>query len=470
LPASANQVQPPLEFIPPAFNPMVLKLAQLLLPVAMRSRTPIRQIQATNVEQLAQLLQQFQAGKLRLLIAFRHPSTVDPFCLMHLLWNLVPQVARQQNITLSQPTHAHFIYDRGVPLWAGPLVAWAFPKLGGTPIFRGKLDLVGLRTARDLFANSQFPLAAAPEGATNGHNEIVGPLEPGIAQLGFWCVEDLQKANRSETIVIVPLGIQYHYIDPPWDAIDNLLGQLEAGIGLSSKPDETSLPPARLQHLSTQNAIRYQRLYRLGEHFLTAMEHFYSRFYGQTVATTAPSDRSTDATQTNIPNRLQTLLESALQVAEDYFGLRPKGSVIDRCRRVEQAGWERIYRGDLNNIEALPPLERGLANRVAEEANLRMWHMRLVESFVAVTGQHVLEKPTADRFAELSLLLWDTMARITGGNPFSRPHLGKQQANLTVGTPISISERWPAYKKSRRRAVADLTQDLQSALEAMIVE
>jgi hypothetical protein len=42
---------------------------------------------------------------------------------------------------------------------------------------------------------------------------------------------------------------------------------------------------------------------------------------------------------------------------------------------------------------------------------------------------------------------------------------------MTVGEPISVSERWEAYQASRRSAkqsVAELTQNLQTALEAMI--
>ncbi len=467
MPSIADRVQPPLEFIPPAFNPAVFRLAKWLLPWVMRSRTPIHHIQASQVEQLARLFQQFQTGKLRLLIAFRHPSTSDPFCLMYLLWKLLPQAARQHNISLSQPTHSHFMYDRGVPLWAGDQVAWLFPQLGGTPIHRGKLDLPGLRSARDLFANGRFPLAAAPEGATNGHNEIISPLEPGISQLGFWCVEDLRKAERSEAVVIVPLGIRYRYVEAPWDAVDSLLTQLEADSGLPPNLSNEDIPADRLQQLSGREAIRYRRLYRIGEHLLSAMEQFYTRFY-RSSQTSANASAGEDAKPTDLSSRLQALLESALQVAEDYFGVRPKGTLIDRCRRLEQAGWDRIYREDLKNVEALSPLERGLANRIAEESSLRMWHMRLVESFVAVTGQYVLEKPTAERFAETALLLWYTMTRIKNGNPFSPPRLGKQTAYLTVGEPIVVSDRWEAYKSNRRQAVADLTQDLQTALEAMI--
>jgi len=104
---------------------------------------------------------------------------------------------------------------------------------------------------------------------------------------------------------------------------------------------------------------------------------------------------------------------------------------------------------------------------------LRVWHMRLVESFVAVTGQFVLEKPSAERFAETALLMWDMIARIKGENPFDRPNLGNQKVSLTVGEPISVSDRWEAYQGNRRmakQAIADLTQDLQAALERMATE
>ncbi len=103
----------------------------------------------------------------------------------------------------------------------------------------------------------------------------------------------------------------------------------------------------------------------------------------------------------------------------------------------------------------------------AEEAYYRMWHMRLVESFVAVSGIYIREKPTVERFAETTLLLWDIVNKIKGNNPLKRPQLGQQKVQITVGTPISVSERYPAYKGSRvsaRQAVAELTNDLRTSL------
>ena len=460
---SPNQAQPPLEFIAPDIDLNVVKLVKLALPLWMRFKTPLTRVEAQDVEPLIDLYQQFQSGKVRLLLAFRHPSVQDPVCMGYLLHYLMPKLARQQGIRLKTPTHAHFIYDRGIPLWAGSLAGWLYSKLGGTPIRRGKLDRVGLRSARDLFANGAFPLLAAPEGATNGHNETVSPLEPGIAQLGFWCVEDLIKAGRSEKVLIVPIGIQYRYITPPWKALEKLLGELEAGSGLLRAVNDE------------QEGHLYRRLYQLAEHLLTEMEEFYTRFYHQTLPTTAAQSSEiagvSPGSNAEFAVRLEALLNVALQVAEQYFNIQPRGSVIDRCRKLEQAGWDYVFRDDLH-LETLSPLERGLADRVAEEASLRIWHMRLVESFVAVTGKYVLEKPTAERFAETTLLMWDVITKIKGGNAFERPILGQQCGLVTIGQPISVSDRWDTYHSNRRagkQAVSDLTQDLQIAFESMII-
>ncbi|NJM21628.1 MAG: 1-acyl-sn-glycerol-3-phosphate acyltransferase [Richelia sp. SL_2_1] len=459
---SINQAQPPLEFIPPAFNPSVLRITQLLLPAWIKSLTIINQIEAENVKTLVKLIDEFQQKKIRFLIAFRHPQTEDPFALAYLFSHIVPKIARQEGIKLKYPVHTHFIYDRGIPLWAGSYVGWFFSRMGGTPIYRGKADWTGLKSARNLFANGHFPIAAAPEGATNGLSEIISPLEPGIAQLGFWCAEDLYKAGRSEQVFILPVGIKYSYTNPPWESIDKLLSELEAASGLSV--DKNGFDAALPQE------ILYPRLIGLAVHLLSIMEDFYKRFYHHSPELNIPEPETSDGNET-IKLRLKGLLNSALKVSEDYFDLQPKGNFNDRCRRVEQAGWNYIFREDLKDVKTLSIIEKRLADRVAEEANLRMWHMRLVENFVAVTGKYVREKPTAERFAETTLLIWDMVTRIKGNNPFKRPKLGKQTAKITIGEPLSISDRFEDYQASRKNArivVGDFTRDLQTAMEGLV--
>jgi len=459
LPKTIQSIQPPLKFIPQRFNPFVVQITRWLIPILLKFRTRpwlpagIVKVEAENAEVLAQLYQQFQAGKIRLLLAFRHPEVDDPLCMFYFLSRILPKVAREQGIPLKYPVHSHFVYDRGMTIWAGNLLAEFFSRLGGFPIRRGKrIDRIAIQTVRELFVNGKMPIAIAPEGGTNGHSGIVSPLEPGVAQMGFWCVEDLVKANRDETVFIVPIAIQYSYVAPPWKKLDWLLSQLEI---------ESGLPVQSVPEIDGQQEIYYQRLCRLAEYLIGEMEEFYRRFYHQNLP---------DISHQPIIDRLHRLLDTGLLVAEQYFGLQSVGNFIDRCRRLEEAGWSYIYREDVSDIQALSPLKRGLADWIAQEADLRMRHMRLVESFVAVTENYLLKPPQVEHFAETALIIFDMVSRIGGKSPV-RPRLGWRQAKITVGDPISVTERWVSSSVHRlmaRQGVSDLTQDLQTALEGLI--
>ncbi|MDZ8110682.1 MAG: 1-acyl-sn-glycerol-3-phosphate acyltransferase [Nostoc sp. DedQUE12a] len=473
MPRSIQSTQPPLKFIPQRFNPSVVQIVRWLLPMVLRFRTRpwlpagIVGIEAENVEVLAELYQQFQAGKIRFLLAFRHPEVEDPLCMLYLLSRIVPEVARQKNIKLQYPVHSYFLYDRGMTVWAGDWLGWLFSRLGGVPVHRGRrLDRQAIQTARELFANGELPIAVAPEGGTNGHSGIVSPLEPGVSQMGFWCVEDLQKANRSETVFILPIAIQYSYDQPPWSKLDWLLSKLEADSGL---------PVIEITQGNSEE-IYYQRIFRLGEYLITEMEEFYRRFYHQDIPKTVSNNESASPNQVLI-DRLHRLLDKSLAVTEQYFGVQPQGNFIDRCRRLEEAGWNYIYREDLPDIDNLPPFKRGLADWIAQEADLRMRHMRIVESFVAVSANYIKEKPTAEKFAETALLIFDMLSRIKDTTLPGRPRLGLRRAKITVGEPISVTERWEkcqgdAYggklRHASRQAASQLTKDLQTALENMI--
>lgn len=465
-------LHPRLEFIPPAFNPLVLRLTHAVLPIMLKFRVKpwlpagIAAIEATNVKVLAELYQQFQAGKIRLLMACRHPEVDDPLSMLFFLSRIVPKVARDQKIALKLPLHSHFLYDRGMPFWAGSWLGWFFAGLGGIPIHRGKrpADRPALRTAREVLISGKFPLAIAPEGGTNGHSEILSPLESGAAQLGFWCVEDLVKANRQEEVIIVPIGIQYRYVNPDWKKLDRLLSQLEVDAGIA--------PQQATGDLADLTDFYYQRLFHLGEQVLTDLENFYRRFYHQDFPS-LPDPEAQEAVDrhTLLAQRLQRLLNIALQVAETYFNIQPQGTLAERCRRIEEAGWTYVYRDDITDLQAVSPVNLGLGNWVAEEAPIRVRHMRLVESFVAVTGRYVWEKPSFERFAETTLLLFDTIAKIKGQKMPRRPRLGWRKTTITVGEPVSVSDRWSLYqvdRKSARKAVADLTQELRVSLEKMI--
>lgn len=467
-----DRAQPPLGFIPPRYKPWVVQLGYFLLPLMLRLRlrpwlpAGIWPVTCPNPEVLADCFRQFQTGKIRLMMAFRHSQVDDPMCLSYLFSRLVPRAASQQGFSLARPIHSFFMYDRGMPLWAGQWLSWFFAAIGGIPVHRGRrLDLKALKAVREAMLNAPLPVTIAPEGATNGHSETISDLEPGTAQLAFWAVEDLQKAGRSEAVVLLPVGLRYLYPRPDWGALNRLMAQLEADCGL---PVQSFSDPAAMAA-----ADYYPRLLTLGQHLLSRMEQFYQRFY-RLDADLSPAGAGEVNDPTDpaaIAQRLATVLDGALRVGEHFFNLPSTGSLVTRCRRLEEAGWSYIYREDIADLNQLSAVDRGLADWIAEAATLHLRHMRMVESFVAVSGHYVKESPTFERFAETTLILFDLVERVKGTKVPKRPQLGRRQAVVTLGTPINISDRWADYAQSRRSAkaaVETLTADLQGALEALI--
>ncbi len=460
-----QRAKPKLDFIPPNFNPFIIRLVYWLLPILRRFRllpwlpAGISQVEIVNGETLVKLYHQFQIGKIRLMFAFRHCEVDDPLSGLYLFSRGIRRIARQQNISLQSPIQVHFMYDRGMTIWAGNWLGWLLSQMGGVSVHRGRiLDLQAIKKIRELLINGKFPLVVAPEGATNGHSEVVSPLESGVAQLAFWTVEDLKKVNRIERVIVVPINIQYHYINPQWSKLDRLLSNLEADCGLPKQTiDIKAEEPEKLF---------YPRLLKLGEYFLCEMEEFYRCFYHRDL----PSSESISPEE-DFTARLQRLLDVSLEVGEEYFGIKKTGNIIKRCRRLEEAGWNYIYRQDSTKLKKLSPLKRGLADWIAAEADLRMQHMRLVESFVAVTGTYIQQKPSFERFAETSLILFDAIARIKGNKNPRRPRLGWRKSTITVAQPIDVSDRASNKQnhQAAKQAVAQLTQDLQTALEEMII-
>ncbi|MCM1981302.1 1-acyl-sn-glycerol-3-phosphate acyltransferase [Lyngbya confervoides] len=463
MPPITERAHPAMHFMPQAFNPIVWRGVKFLLPLWLRFKLAIASVQAENLDLFVQQYQEFQQGKSRLLIAFRHPSTADPFSMAYLVWYLVPQAARESGVRLKPPIHSHFLYDRGIALWAGNIVNWLFPKIGGSSIFRGKADREGLKAARELLCEGRFPLSIAPEGSTNDHSELVSPLEPGVAQLGFWCKEDLMKANRPESVHILPISLRYEYIRPPWDQLDHLLDQLETDLGL---PPDSVAPTGQIANLELDR--RYARLLRIGSGFLDRLEIFYAQNYGRTALTHDLEGNDSLAPNAKIVARLHRGLDEVLQVAEEFFGLSARGSFSDRCRRLEQAAWDRMF---LDHLDQLSPLDRGLADWNAAEASLRLGHMRLAERLVCMTSDYILARPSADRFAEVVLILWRISVWIKGESPHAPPNLGQQRVKAVVCPPIIIDDYWDQYQTNRRSArqsVQEVTHALQGAFEGII--
>ena len=437
MPKSLDQVQPALEFLTPNLQNWLLIALRSLLPMWLKFSCRINNITIRNLEQLAILTREFQKGQVRYILAFRHPTIDDQFVMFHLL----SYALAAENIPNFS---AYYVYDRGIPLWAGAIVTYLYPLTGGIPIHRGKLDRQSLKTIRQFLTNGAYPVAIAPEGGTNGLSEQVGNLEPGVAQIGFWACQDLLAANRPEQVVILPVGIQYEYLSSA--KIDEFLMSLEQECGL--------VKPAVLPE------TRYTRLNELGEYLLEFGIKHYCQYYPNFVA---PIDRHAP-----FADRLHQLLDQILGVAEGNFGIKPKGSLIDRSRRLEQAGWDRIFRADSAKLSVL---EKGFANQLAKEANSSQWHLKIAESLTEITGDYVKSHPSPTRYAEVLLLIWRSLSRVKNQSFGKSPYLGDRSCVLSIGDPINLSDYFATYQTSRSHAktcIEQVTSQLQTNLENLI--
>ncbi|TYQ30087.1 1-acyl-sn-glycerol-3-phosphate acyltransferase [Pseudanabaena sp. UWO310] len=451
-----TRVQPPLKVYPPKANQFILKIIRLLTPFWLRWQCGIKQIETRYIDRLVEATEKFQNGKARYMLAFRHPTTDDPFAMLYLLAYAVPEQAREMGIKLTTKPHSGFVYDRGISLWAGDYINWLFPALGGISIFRGKLDRPALNLMRQQITNGESPLSMAPEGGTNGKSEAVAELEPGIAQIGFWATEDLVKAGRTEEMLIIPVGIQYEYAADAWGKIDQTIAMIEKECGISK--------PA----ITEDN--RYQRLYDLGGYLVQWVSDYYKAFYGNYFKSEATPN--TD----DLASNLQDLADRILSVAEMNFGIKAKGTTVDRCRRLEQAGWDRIFRNDIENIQNLSEVERGFADQLALEASYSNWHMRIAESIIGVTSNYVRQHPSPTRYVEVLKLMWSVLKRITDRNPESifkkDPNFGDRKLIISVAPPLSVSERLEEYQSSRvaaKECTRKLTEEIQNSLKNLII-
>ena len=435
--ASTQFARPALRRLPTRSSRPVQSLVRRLLPLVFRVQG-LEVRDGNAAEGLAKAFQAHQAGETTLLIAFRHPSTRDPLVLADLFWNRAPRTARLHNSPLARPVELRFLYDRGIPIWAGPLIGWLLQRCGGIAIHRGRLDRPALAEARQVLAQGRYPLVIAPEGATNNLSGEMAPLEPGVAQLAFWAADDLEKAGKSQELQVLPVSLTYSWREQNWTALDARLQALELHLGIQG--DSLN------KQWQTPHQVHRQRFLRIGDALIHALEQL---------------ERLKHEPNQPLGDRITTYRLHGLAKAESHFGLKAAGTLQERCRRIEQAAWDRIYR---EGVDRLPPLERSIADWEAREADLQLSRMRLVEHFICVTGQSISDEPNFDRLAEMLLLVEETIGWIEDRPWKSSPSLGPQRVELNLGGPMAIRPRLLSYRQNRRKAVQHFMADLQEAL------
>jgi len=447
--APLKGVGPALRFRPPAKNPWLMPVAPFGSWLYVTFFCGIRRIETRNIERLVRQYQSFQEGQARVIVAFRHVGVEDGPVVYRLMTGIVGREARKLGLRLRRPARGYFLFGRDVPEWAGHFLGWFLPLLGAISVVPGRYDSQSITMMRRYLTDMPHPIGLAPEGQVTYHNERVARLEPGTAQLGLWGLEDLRKQARNEEVVIVPVCTSYHYREKDRAGLGRLMAGVERHCGL---------PPLE----GDSNEKLYVRVMRATRHLLDTAERHYARFHHVSF----PASEE-DGPTAGLQERMRRVCEAALSLAERFFGIAAKGDFVQRVFSIRQAGLAWMFREDIGDPDALPPLDRALADRVAIEAWIVHRHLELVDLFEYFRADYLSPDSGIDRFAESIVNLQDLVNRLEGGNISGRKNPFRKIARIVVNEPIPVSPYWQSYRENRRKAVAELTQAVFESFRAV---
>ncbi len=381
----------------------------------------------------------FQEGKTRLIIAFRHAYGDDPQLMAYTLHHALPREARRLKKPLKGITHAHFVYGAEVPLWSGPFVRWLLPNVGAVPINHVHMDSSGMNRIRKAISSGTYPLALAPEGHVTYESETVGELESGTARFGFWCIEDLARDRRAEKVVILPVSTHYRYGPGDSRALARVIGSLEkaCGLGRGGRKDGS------IDSLRT-------RLAAVGTEILSITAAFYR-----------------ERSRSEIAGDREALLDAALSAAEGILSLEARGDGFERLYRVRTAAWDLIIR---DGAGSMSPLRLDLARRETGEAWFAMRHMETAELLAHVGFGEIPPDADINRLFEIANNYRDMLGRLAGGTLKNRFNAVSRRPVIVPGEPIVLDELYPRYREDKRAALETATDRLREGFLRCIEE
>jgi hypothetical protein len=308
-----------------------------------------------------------------------------------------------------------------------------------------KNDAQGMRTIRRYLVDGPFPICLAPEGQVTYHNHRLGPIEGGTARLAAWCLEDLERQDRDEEILILPVACSYLFQDQPELLFDRIIERILADSGFAS-PSATS---------------RHEKLVELTEGLVERMEQFYERFF--TIEKPGSKNLS-------LRERIERVCRAALTVPENFMKIRPEEDLLSRVLTVRQQGWDFLFRSDLPEEGQIAPMERVLMDRIADQAYLHLRHNELVDVLEYVQPDYISPEASLNRLIEYALTLHDVINRLMGGSISSRFSPSGKAVRITIGEPIKMRELFPMIPGKRRSRADGLMKVVVSRLEQLSVE
>ncbi|MCE9596575.1 MAG: 1-acyl-sn-glycerol-3-phosphate acyltransferase [Spirochaetia bacterium] len=404
-------------FIAPGFNLPLAWTADLLFPVLIKAVQNIDDIEIKSEDK--QMLRGLKDD--RLIFFTNHPTTAEP-PISYYIGNLMGSRFR-------------YMASRQVFDWTFGLTGKIISNLGAFSIIAGISDRDSLKTARESLARPAGKLVLFPEGEpTSGENDSLMPFQPGLAQLGFWALEDARKVDPLADITILPGFIKYIYKGTPaalQEHLEESIRVMENKLGVNP---------------GNRNLLR--RFLHFGKVLLEQAEREYS--------IPVASDQDFDY-------RIGRIRHAILDRIADRFTVKNYDRKADAIGKLRQLfAWiEMISIGYPDpTLPKLTPEELAWAHGECVKAF----------DFIVIKKDYLVSNPTPERFyewlARFESYVHGKKPRALGGEPSPRA----RKAIVKFAKPFKLSEFYPADKKARRSALDDLLKKLRKDMQGMLDE
>ena len=431
------KAQPSIPYLHPHFSMKAYRLirtgAYLYIHSVLNLKTP----RIIGMEHLYEEFRNFQAGRSRLIMTFRHISLNDPPILGYTITKLLPLWCKKNDKKLQDVPNAHFLYGKDVLTYSGKFMQWLFPSMGYIPVINGKLYRQSLDDIREILTTGRFPLILAPEGQVTYLTHRVSSIEKGMPKMTIWTSKELNAKGEDKTIRILPLALGYHYEKNPEKKLRKIVYRLSRETGLLFQYQDSW----------------YETWMNIFEKVIKYIETVFQKNHPAAFKGYEPDPE----------NRIAHLCDVLLRQGEGMAGLPAEGTILERVFALRNLVQRQIFRED-NEPCRMTPLERIDADFCASEARLIERYSQIVDLLEYLDPQYIYPDCNRGRFLEFGMNLLDLVNRIKGGTISSRYKPRKGKAFLLIGKATDISNYLNNPELSDKEKAEQITEVIHSEL------
>jgi hypothetical protein len=278
--------------------------------------------------------------------------------------------------------------------------------------------------AKSVLAADGGKLVIYPEGMCSGENDNLVPFMPGIAQIGFWGLEDARKKDPKADVKVLPTFVKYTLSGTAYTLYREI---------------ETSLEKIEhVLHIKSGNKNLLRRFLTVGRVLLEEAE----REYGITYIEDKDYNFRVGRIRHAALNKAAEILQIQFEEQEDAIHkIREVFTVLDG-----------INSGLSKKGPKLTNKELAAVQKDVDRAYL----------FLVIKPEYLLAYPSAERFME-----WlHRFENLVFGKTNPRP----RRARVVIAKPFGLSEYYEDYKKDKKKTVDEVTSRLRKDIEKLLTE